>query len=265
MSKQKRKHANPIESRLHFAAPHIDGFQEWLRDRGYTASTIEERVRLLAGWTDWMHASGFALRDAVDGLTASATVFKGKKSRKAYVGAGRLFIQYLQDRGALPKPAAPPSPAQKWPMLGEFLKWARQHRGIAETTLELRQRSIIDLLHTLGDDPSAYTATALRGFMLDRAKRYKVGRMKNYAVPIRGFLRFLVATERGTPASASASLKTGWKRRSGATWRGPGTGTASAGSGGVRDGCTNLCGCTTATRFGGLCRKLPQHDRPHNP
>ena len=80
MSKQKRKHANPIEGRLHFAAPHVDGFQEWLRDRGYTTSTIEEKVRLLAGWTDWMHASGFALRDAVDGLAASAAVFKGKKS-----------------------------------------------------------------------------------------------------------------------------------------------------------------------------------------
>ena len=196
MSKQKRKHANPIERRLHFAAPHVGGFQEWLRDRGHAASTIEERVRLLAGWTDWMHASGFALHNAVNGLTASAAVFKGKKSRKAYVGAGRLFIQYLQDRGILPKPAVPISPAEKWPILGEFLKWSRQHRGIAETTLELRQRFIIDLLQTLGDDPSAYTASALRGFMLDRAKRYKVGQMKNYAVAIRGFILFLVATKR---------------------------------------------------------------------
>ena len=74
MSKQKRKHSNPIEGRLHFAAPHVLGFQEWLRDRGYTASTIEEKVRLLAGWTHWMHASGFMLHDAVSGLTASSSV-----------------------------------------------------------------------------------------------------------------------------------------------------------------------------------------------
>jgi hypothetical protein len=73
-----------------------------------------------------MHTSGFALHDAEDGLTASAAVFKGK----AYVGAGRLFIQYLQDRGALPKAAPPPSPAEKWPILGEFLQWVRQHHGI---------------------------------------------------------------------------------------------------------------------------------------
>jgi integrase/recombinase XerD len=194
MSKQKRRHSNSVEGRLHFATPHVDGFQKWLRDRGYTASTIEERVRLLAGWADWMQASGFTLDNVLDGLTASAAAFKGKKSTRAYAGAGRLFIRYLQERDVLPRPVMPPSPAAKWPILGEFLKWARQHRGIAETTLELRQRSIIDLLQTLGDDPSAYTASALRGFMLDRAERYKVGRLKNYAVAIRGFLRFLVAT-----------------------------------------------------------------------
>jgi hypothetical protein len=56
---------------------------------------------------------------------------------------------------------------------------------------------------------------------------------------------------------ASASLKTGWKRRLGATWRGPGTVRASAGRGGVRNGCTNLCGCTTATSFGGHAESRP--------
>src|SRR5262249_35780897 len=39
-----------------------------------------------------------------------------------------------------------------------------------------------------------YTAEALRTLMLERAKRYKVGRLKTYVVAIRGFLRFLVAT-----------------------------------------------------------------------
>src|SRR6267143_1840548 len=88
MSKQKRKHWNSVESRLHFAKPYVDGFENWLQDHGYTPSTIEEKVRLLAGWTDWMHAAGFALDNVLDGLTASAAVFKGKKSIRAYAGAG---------------------------------------------------------------------------------------------------------------------------------------------------------------------------------
>ena len=58
MSKKKRWHANSMESRLHFATPYVAVYESWLRNQAYTASTIEERVRLLAGWTHWMHASG---------------------------------------------------------------------------------------------------------------------------------------------------------------------------------------------------------------
>ena len=194
MPKHKRRHWNSVESRLHFAKPHVDGYEEWLREHGYTPSTIEENVRLLAGWTDWMHTAGFAFDNILDGLAASAAVFKGNKSIRAYIGAGRLFIRYLEDRGTLPRSSSPPSPAEQWPILGAFRTWARQQRGIAHSTLDLWQRPIIDLLRTLGEDPEAYTAAALRTFMLERAKRYKVGRLKTYAVAIRGFLRFLVAT-----------------------------------------------------------------------
>jgi len=70
MRKQKRRHWNSVESRLHFAKPYVYGFENWLQDHGYTPSTIEEKVRLLAGWTDWMHAAGFALDNVLDGLTA---------------------------------------------------------------------------------------------------------------------------------------------------------------------------------------------------
>ena len=194
MPKRKRRHWNSVESRLHFAKPYVDGFENWLQDHGYTPSTIEERVRLLAGWTDWMHAAGFSLDNILEGLAASVAVFKGKKSIRAYAGAGRLFIRYLQDQGTLPRSAPAPSPAEQWPILGGFRIWARQHRGIAHSTLDLWQRSIIDLLKALGEDPKAYTAAALRAFMLERAKRHKIPRLKTYAVAIRSFLRFLVAT-----------------------------------------------------------------------
>jgi integrase/recombinase XerD len=173
MPKQKRRHWNSVESRLHFAKLYVGGFEDWLRNHGYTPSTIKEQVGLLAGWTNWMHAAGFALDNVLDGLTASAAVFKGKKSIRAYAGAGRLFIRYLQDQGAVPRSVPPPAPAEQWPILGAFRTWARQHRGIAHSTLDLWQRSIIDLLKALGEDPKAYTAAALRAFMLERAKRYK--------------------------------------------------------------------------------------------
>ena len=43
------------------------------------------------------------------------------------------------------------------------------------------------------------------------------------------------------------------------------SGRASAGSGGVRNGCTRNWGCTTTTRFATTTRKRRQSDKPHNP
>jgi hypothetical protein len=60
-----------------------------------------------------MHAAGFALDNVLDGLTASAAAFKGKKSIRAYAGAGRLFIRYLQDRETLPRSAPPPTTSSR--------------------------------------------------------------------------------------------------------------------------------------------------------
>ncbi len=170
MPKQKRRHWNSVESRLHFAKPYVDGFENWLQDHGYTPSTIEEKVRLLAGWTDWMHAAGFALDNVLDGLTASAAAFKGKKSIRAYAGAGRLFIRYLQDRESLPKSAPPPSPTEIWSLLAAFRRWMRDQRGVANSTLDTYQSTLVDLLKVLGDNPTAFTAHAIRAFVLERAK-----------------------------------------------------------------------------------------------
>ncbi len=95
---------------------------------------------------------------------------------------------------------------------GEAARRQRHALAIAETTLDLWQRSIVDLLKTLGDDPAAYTAQALRDFMLERTKRYKLGRIKNYAVAIRGFLRFLIATGQCPPGRQYAIPSiAGWK------------------------------------------------------
>ena len=64
--------------------------------------------------------------------------------------------------------------------------------GIAHSTLDLWQRSIIDLLKALGDDPKAYTAAALPAFMLERAKRLRkkpgaIGRFRARPEPERLF------------------------------------------------------------------------------
>jgi len=189
----------PVQPRLHFAAAHIEGFKDWLRTNGYAASSIVETVRLLAGWTDWMHHAGFDLDRIVEGHAASKEAFAGKKSRRRYASAGALFIRYLEAREILPPRPLPPSPIKKWPQLGAFRQWMREHRGVADATLDNWQRDIIALLETLGDDPHAYTALAIRRFVRRCCKPFGIGRAKMVGVAVRAFLRFLIATKQCPP------------------------------------------------------------------
>jgi integrase/recombinase XerD len=195
MSEEVRKKPRTVtESRLHFALLHVDGFRHWLESQGYTAGTITGLIRLLGHWTDWVHGAGFALDTIHAGYDASTKVFKGKLATEVWLRAGALFIQYLQGLGAIPLPPRAPSPTEVWPVLGLFRDWMRSHRGVMESTLDIYQHTIVALLETLGTDAQAYTAEAIRAFVLQRARPHGRSHAKLVATATRAFLRYLAVT-----------------------------------------------------------------------
>ena len=169
MTKRKRRHRRSVDVRINWLQPHAEGFKEWLDERNYSPATIIEVVRLLALWADWVRAKGFELETLDAGLAASASVFRGNKKARAPQGAAKLFVTYLRNEGVLP-PAHKPSLEETWPELAAFRHWMREQRGIKDSTLDTYQQTLTDLLAALGTDPAAYTATAIRDFVLKRAK-----------------------------------------------------------------------------------------------
>jgi site-specific recombinase XerD len=118
--------------------------------------------------------------------------------------AARLFIAFLRETGVIP-PAAPiPSASQRWPMLGTFRSWMGQHRGLTESTLDVYQTVLVDLVEALGDDPRGYTAEALRAFVLERARPHGLWRARTIVVAVRALLRFLGATGQCPPSMEHA-------------------------------------------------------------
>jgi integrase/recombinase XerD len=188
------------------AAEQVDGFADWLHRHGYKSVSIVTIFRSLAGWTDWMQSAGFTVHDCPAGLAAcTAELQAGGRVRyrrgpnNHSLTAAALFIRFLQECGMLPPPAIPAFPTDLWPLISEFRSWMRQHRGLTETTLDVYQSIITELLTVLGGDPRLYTAEALRGFALERARRYGLHRAKTVVVAVRAFLRFLGATQQCTP------------------------------------------------------------------
>jgi integrase/recombinase XerD len=194
------------------AADHIDAFADWLHLQGYKPTSIDLLLRSLAGWTDWMLAAGFTAQDLLAGFEACKEALAqgprvpfSRGPNQDSLTAASVFIRFLQYRGALPLPAAPPSDTDRWPLLGDFRSWMRTHRGLTETTLDVYQGILAGLLDTLGDGVGAYSAEALRAFVLERARPHGIWRAKSIVVAVRSFLRFLAVTGR-CPAGLEHAL-----------------------------------------------------------
>jgi len=215
MTKRKRKEARNVADRLRWLAPHGDEFSIWLSRNGYSPRTITEQVRLLACWSEWILEHGFGFDDIEAGLAASAHVFRGNKSAMAPHGAAKLFVHHLRQRGVLAPPRRAQRPDETWPVLAAFRRWMNEQRGVLDSTLDTYQSTLVDLLAILGDNPNAYTAAAIRNFVLDRARPHGRGRAQCIAVATRSFLRYLIATgqcpvgrDHAVPGFASWQLAT---------------------------------------------------------
>lgn len=214
MTKRKRRHRRSVDVRVNWLQPHAVGFRDWLDGQNYSPATIIEVVRLLALWADWVRAKGFELETLTAGLAASASVFQGSRKARAPQGAAKLFITYLREENILP-PVQIPSLEETWPELAVFRHWMQEQRGIKDSTLNTYQEILIDLLVVLGTDPAAYTATAIRDFVLERAKPHGIGRARGITVATRAYLKYLVAIgqcpigrEYAVPTFASWQLAT---------------------------------------------------------
>jgi integrase len=193
MAKQKRRRPQLVADRLGWLAPHDEAFKTWLAKMRYSPTTIVELTRLLSCWSEWARGAGYDLLSMDAGLAASEAVFRGNKTARAPRGAANRFVTYLREEGVLPPAARAQRPEETWPVLAAYRRWMREQRGVAESTLDLRETILIDLLGALGDDPATYTAAAVRGFVLERARPHGRGRAQTIAGVTRSFLRYLIA------------------------------------------------------------------------
>jgi integrase/recombinase XerD len=193
-------------------AEQIDEYTDWQHSQGFKSITIECDLRSLAGWADWVsernyqdHKLAEALEDCKTELKEQKRVHYSRGPNKYSLKAAAKYIKFLQLKGILPTRPKQLTPRQTWPVLEEFFSWSRQHRGTRETTLDLYETCLKDLVAVLGDRPREYTAKSIRDFVLERAKPHSVGRAQGITVAVKAFLRYLITTGQ-CPASLINSV-----------------------------------------------------------
>lgn len=186
------------------AGPQLDAFVLWLEQRGYHPRRILRLIRGVHRFSQWAHDNGLRIEE----LDAQALArfrhhlqvrqplrYPSGSYRPVLLGA-RHFVTFLEASGLVsPTAVLRPSPE----LLGAFRQWMRTHRGTTEATLNIYRRPIIELLHTLGEQPEYFDAKALRTFVLDRAEQRGLGQAKAVVQAVRIFLRFLIAMGRCAP------------------------------------------------------------------
>jgi len=187
------------------AGSYLDGFIRWFEARGYQRRSIRLYIRGVDHFCRWVvDEKRIGQSFDINALDAFGKHLQKQHLLKSSYGkvnpdfmAAQHFVTFLQTIGAVAPSATPPSADPE--LLIGFRRWMQTHRGTTDTTVNNYRLTIVDLLHTLGEQPEQYGAQALRTFVLDRTSRCSIGKTKQVVTAVRMFVRFLIAMGYCTP------------------------------------------------------------------
>jgi hypothetical protein len=181
------------------SGPYIDGFACQLERQGYSWETGRRYLRSASHMGRFCEVKGVALK-AVDSKVVRAfekhlpacRCPQSNGGTTSDVGRGaRLFLGYLREIGGLQVAGAEENRASEPELVRAFKDWLRQERGVSESTQYRYGRGAIQLVCSVGDDPSKYDAESLRSFVLKSANQMGPGAIKSLLPGLRMFLRYL--------------------------------------------------------------------------
>jgi site-specific recombinase XerD len=190
-----------------WSGPYLDGYSEWLRDRGFAWSSIQTLARTavhIGLWSEHVRSPICDLDEAalerfgahLRRCRCPGPRPKRRRIRKIVMWAGR-FIEYLRVQGVVRDRLQVPTVSH--PLVAGFDAWMRAHRGATPTTLLIYGRVVANAVSALGDDPSTFAAHGLRRFVLEKSQEHGRSKAKQVMTAMRAFLRFLVATGACSP------------------------------------------------------------------
>jgi integrase/recombinase XerD len=191
-----------------WSGAHLDGYSEWLHDRGFASSSIQQFMRTAVHVGLWAEHKQIPIRDLDQAALERFRVHvrrcrcpgprpNRRRDRKIAMWAAR-FVDYLREQGIV-REVPPQVSAEPHPLVAGFDAWMRQHRGATQTTLQIYGRIRTGAVHALGDDPGTFDATGLRSFVLEKSREHGRSKAKLVVTAMRVFVRYLVATGACSP------------------------------------------------------------------
>jgi len=176
--------------------PHVEGYREWLTQRGYTTLTVRNMLKDLGEVGQWMSGEALVTAQLDEEAMTSFRATSQANGRRRGLGPRAMLplLTYLRELGVTP--ARQPSQTALAALLAEYRHWMLQERGLAPTTVLryentarrfLQQQALIDGAL----EPAHLTGVDINAFLLRECGRVSAGSAKGRTAELRSVLRFL--------------------------------------------------------------------------
>jgi site-specific recombinase XerD len=180
----------------------LDGFCDWLLERGFSGSTVRLHLGRLLHLNRWLAECGWggAKRLSRNEVESFLAVYP-ERCRCRGVLEDHLkrmrhslsrFVDFLRHRDLFdPLVQAP----VYQPVLDEYLRWMRDHQHAAQGTLEIRELGVARFLASLGEEAttnglSGLDAQRIESFFIEYAEGLARASRRSMQAALRTFLRF---------------------------------------------------------------------------
>jgi len=197
------------------------GFGAFLAGEGYTPSSVEDQLRLLAHASRWLAGQDL---DASGMTPQRAELFRVARRSEGYVRPGSArglvpLLGYLRGLGIVPEPAAAAVATPAEVLLAEYRDYLVCERGLVAGSVRLYERVAQLFLAQRSEllDLGRLSAGEVTAFVLRecRSGRRGVASAKSLVTALRSLLRFLhVAGRIPTGLAAAVPSVAGWRMSS---------------------------------------------------
>jgi site-specific recombinase XerD len=175
-------------------------FLNQLRQYGYTEGSLKRYASSLIHFGLWLHRGGFSAADIDQGMINRFRSHRcrcpgSRRNRRIsakYASRVGRFAEFLGKQGLILE-VTPETRATARSPLDAYVRWLRQHAGLAEPTIRRHTDVITRLLPALGGDATLYDTALVRNVLIADTNGRSRGDNKKIATALRSYLRFLAA------------------------------------------------------------------------
>lgn len=170
--------------------PFIEGYRDWLAERGYTTATVINMLAMAGVLGRWMDAHDVAPAELDREVVAEFRGAMRVAGRRCVLGGHGLdpLLDYLEHAGVLVRPSAPATPVEA--LVERYRTWLVADRGLAEATVERYVKLARSFLPGRVDALVGLTGVDIAAFLLAEGQRLSVGSVKGRVAELRSLLKF---------------------------------------------------------------------------